>query len=184
MQNTWNDHGISGPPNCPLIPDNGTPPQASFLTNHSMCWKVQIGKLLQLSDNCLNYSLQGREYIGNWNLIWKIRPSQLPLFRLNLGFEYVCVCMCLLVLYLRICSCSPCVHIAPPILPEWMTDIYAVMRNKPYRISTFYCTFQHLPWIISRIICTIYNAGKKKWTMVNNARSIEGETNMWQNLQL
>ncbi len=39
------------------------------------------------------------------------------------------------VLYLRRCSCSPCVRTAPPIPREWMTGIYAVMRNKQHRTS-------------------------------------------------
>ena len=122
---------------CPLIPDNGTPCQASSLTHQYVLESPDRKTLAAVwQDICHNCSLQGREHIGNWNLTWKIRQSQLPLFRLNLSFEYMCVCMCLLVLYLRRCSCSPCVRTAPPILPEWTTGIYAVMRNKPHRIST------------------------------------------------
>ncbi len=116
----------------------------SHLEEHS----VPIGTFWQLSDN---YSQ--RAYM-------ELKPPvenkpQLPLFRLNLS---VCVRAC--VPYLRRCSCSPCVHTAPPILPEWTTGKYAAMREKGYWIRLFTA---HISMLLQSFLSPVQSKHTEKW---------------------
>lgn len=92
-----------------------------------MSWK----NLQKTPDSCVTMFL----FTGQWAHVEFKAPMENKSHTTSSVWASFKLCACVCVLYLRRCSCSLSVHTAPPTQPEWRTDIYAVMTQKPHNIS-------------------------------------------------